>query len=122
MAAIEDIQRSFSRSLDQLQDLATALDDEIERIREEVIRRRDALAARAETEAARLRQSLEHEISGAVEIATNLGRDASRRVGERVSEALAGLDIASASEVQKLGRKLDRISKRVRALEKSEPE
>ena len=119
MPAIQELQTALYNSFSQVQAVVSDFEGEVGRIREETKRHRGALAARAESEVNRLRAALQQELAGVVKAASDNRDDATRPVGNRLAELLAGLDIASTGDLKKIDRKLARLSKRLRDLEES---
>ena len=119
MPAIQELQTALYNGFSQIQAVVADLEGEVGRIREEAERRRDALVARAESEAIRLREGLHQELAGVFKAASDIRDDAAQQFGDRLGGLLASLEIASSEDLKKVDRKLNRLSKRLRKLEEN---
>ncbi len=79
---------------------------EIQRVREEADRRRQELTETAQAELRRL-----------TETAVALRQDVGEKLTDSIAALLGNLDIATASDLAKIDRKLTRLSRRIRELE-----
>jgi ABC-type transporter Mla subunit MlaD len=118
----------FDQGIDRVQSTLKDLDREMQRVRRELSKRRrsltrdlrsrrQSLERRAERQLRRLRTELRR--NPAYKRAEALQADARRRVERQVDQLLGAFPLASKNEIESLERKVTRLTRRVRELEKT---
>lgn len=119
-SAVDNVRSAVKGANRRLQKLQKEIDGRRKTVEKELSTRRRRIEQRTQREVARLVARAEK--LPLVKQATSLYGDASRQLEVGVETVLGALQIASRSEVERLDRKLAQVSRKLRELEKGQPE
>ena len=119
-SAVDNVRSAVKVANRRLQKLQKELDGRRKTVEKELTTRRRRIEQRTQREVARLVARAEK--LPLVKQATSLYGDASQKLEAGVETVLGALQIASRSEVERLDRKLAQVSRKLRELEKGQPE
>ncbi|MCC6642129.1 MAG: hypothetical protein IT386_13295 [Deltaproteobacteria bacterium] len=117
---VERVRTAVTDANRRFQKLQKQLDARRKNVEKELTTRRRKLEQRAQKQVSRLVSRAQK--LPLVKRATELGEDASRQIGTGVETLLGALQIASRGDLDRLDRKLNQISRKLRDLEKSSEE
>lgn len=104
-----------SESIDRVQEAIQSVGDEFERLQSQFDDRRKDFEAQTQKRVKKLRKDLSKQPLW--KRANSLRRDATKQIEQRVEDALGALQIASTSDMKKIDKKLNGISKRLKEIE-----
>jgi len=115
------------QSVDRVQDALRNLDKEFQRFQKQVKTRRRTLEKRIETQRKSIEKQARKQIkavrgSDVVKRAETLSSDLAEQLESGVETMLGALQIASKSDLERIDRKLNRLSRKLKELEKAEEE
>ena len=102
-------------TLDRVQDAVRSVSGEIDRLQDQAEKGRKKWEEQTQKRIERLGEDLRNTPLG--KRTADLGRDATRQAEAGIQALLGSLSIASATELQKMNRKLDKIGRRLKKLE-----
>ena len=109
-------QTSFvAESIDRVQEAIQSVGDEFGRLQGQLDDRRKDFEAQTQKRMKKLRKDLSNQPLW--KRADTFRRDATKQIEQRVEDALAALQIASTSDMKKIDKKLNGISKRLKEIE-----
>jgi hypothetical protein len=118
----------FEQGLDRFQETVKDLDHEVQKVRKQLVKRRRSLEKELRTRRQRLERRAERQVR---RIRTELRRnsayrrvedfqaDARKRIGDQIDQVFSAIPIASRGDIASLDRKVARLTRRVRELEKT---
>ncbi len=110
------VQTSFvADGIDRVQEAFQSVGDEFERLQGQLGDRRKEFEARTQKQVKKLRKDLRKQPLW--KQANTLRRDASKQIEQGVEGFLSTFQIASSSDMKKLDRKLNALSKRIKEME-----
>ena len=102
-------------TIDRVQDAVRSVSGEIERLQDQAEKGRKKWEEQTQKRIEQFGEDLRNTPLG--KRTADLGRDATRQAEAGIQTLLETLSIASATELQKMNRKLDKISRRLKKLE-----
>jgi gas vesicle protein len=115
-------QSLVDQGVDRFQDALKSVDKEIQRFQREVRSRRKTLERSLETRRKSLEKQAQKQIKALrendiVKRVETLGSDVQQQIGSRVESVLSIFQIASKSDIERVDRKIERLTKKLKELE-----
>jgi len=118
-------QSLVDQGVDRFQDALKSVDKELQRIQREVRSRRRTFERSLEARRKNLEKQAQKQIKALrendlVKRVETLGSDVQEQIGSRVESVLSIFQIASKADIERVDRKIERISKKLKELEPSQ--
>jgi hypothetical protein len=101
--------------VDRVSEAVRSLPDEVQRVQKRLQARRKTVEKRTRKEVRRIQREFER--NAWVKRARSLANDATRQIESRVDDVLGLLQIASKNDVQRMDRKLNQITRKLKEME-----
>jgi gas vesicle protein len=117
-----ETQSLVDQGVDRFQDALKSVDKELQRLQREVRSRRKTLERSFEARRKNLEKQAQKQIralreNDLVKRVETLGSDVQQQIGSRVESVLSIFQIASKGDIERVDRKIERITKKLKELE-----